>query len=92
MLRLLDDLLEERLLRGHLQQRAPVGRPRPRQPPPLRDAHRRRAEARRLVVDVAAVLPPQQLVQRVLQVVRVVALFKENTMYRDRLKLVLQVW
>ena len=74
MLRLLDDLLEERPLRGHLQQRAPVRRPRPRQPPPLGDPHGRRAEARALVVDVPAVLPPEQLVQRVLQVVRVVAL------------------
>ena len=72
----MDDLLEQRLLRGHLQQRPPVRRPRPGQPPPLRDSHGRRAEARPLVVDVLAVLPPQQLVQRVLQVVRMVALLK----------------
>ena len=74
VLRLLDDLLEQRLLRRHLQQRPPVRRPRPRQPPPLRDSHGRRAQARSLVVDVLAVLPPQQLVQGMLQVVRVVAL------------------
>ncbi len=72
MLRLPHNLLQQGLRRCHLQQRVSIGGAGSGRPPLPRYAHRRRAQARPVRVDIGHVDLAQQLMQGMLQHVAVI--------------------